>query len=228
MDDIFQVPEKPWTGSSIKTLRNEIVHGGEAVPGLDYATVYAWYSHVLVSVVERLKTIDYHSIIGEQPEISFRVKTVDTLRDKLIRQDATPLFRIHDIIGARITADMTLEQQDKLAQSIAMLFPKHQVSDMRKYTHSGYRAVHVIAGLPRGIFAEIQVRTLRRMHGQTPSKHWLIVLEETFDTEKSPKTQFPPRLSNSFLSCLTVSEHTNLTIQTYPQQVVSPQRVLWT
>ncbi|MBT1165172.1 hypothetical protein JS534_11270 [Bifidobacterium felsineum] len=31
---------------------------------------------------------------------------------------------------------------------------------MRKYTHSGYRAVHVIAGLPRGIFAEIQVRTL--------------------------------------------------------------------
>lgn len=160
MDDEFKVPPKPWTGASIKALRDEIVRGGEEVPGLSYQTVYVWYSRVLLDVVDRLGRIDYVGIIGEQPEISFRVKTVDTLRDKLIRQDSTPLYRIHDIIGARVTASMTLQQQNDLVQAIAALFPKHQISDMREHPHSGYRAVHVIAGLPRGIFAEIQIRTL--------------------------------------------------------------------
>lgn len=158
--DGINVPAKPWTGASIKALRDEIARGGEEVPGLSYQAVYVWYSQVLLDIVDRLNRIDYPGIIGKRPEISFRVKTVDTLRDKLIRQDNTPLFRIHDIIGARITADMSLAQQDDVVDAIASLFPKHQISDMREHPHSGYRAVHVIARLPRGIFAEIQVRTL--------------------------------------------------------------------
>lgn len=154
------MPPKPWTGASIKALRDEIVRGGEEVPGLNYQTVYVWYSQVLLGVVDRLGLVNYGGIIGKQPEVSFRVKTVDTLRDKLIRQDSTPLYRIHDIIGARISASMTIQQQDTLVQAIASLFPKHQISDMRDHPHSGYRAVHVIAGLSRGIFVEIQVRTM--------------------------------------------------------------------
>ncbi|NEG89798.1 hypothetical protein [Bifidobacterium aerophilum] len=160
MDDVFDIPAKPWTGSTIKAMRDEIVRGGDSVPGLDYATVYAWYSQVLVNLVERLNAIDYTTLIGGQPDISFRVKTVDTLRDKLIRQDSTPLFRVHDIIGARITADMTLSQQNQVVDAVGALFPNHQVSDMREHPHSGYRAVHVIVRLPRGIFAEVQVRTM--------------------------------------------------------------------
>lgn len=128
--------------------------------GLSYADIYGWYAERLTEVENRLKNIEYAPIIGAQPNISVRVKTIDTLREKLIRQDSTPIYRIHDLMGARVTANMTLHQQDEIVQEIAAVFPKCRISDMRDHPHSGYRAVHIITGLPRGIFAEIQVRTL--------------------------------------------------------------------
>jgi ppGpp synthetase/RelA/SpoT-type nucleotidyltranferase len=153
------VPPKPWTGITVKALRDEIARGGDEVFGLSYQVVYLWYSRVLLSVVEELNGLEYHRVLDENPVISFRVKTVDTLRDKLIRQDSTPLFRIHDIIGARVTANMTLQQQNELVRIIAANFPKCRISDLRYHPHTGYRAVHVICRLQRGIFVEIQVRT---------------------------------------------------------------------
>lgn len=156
----IDVPPKPWTGITVKALRDEIARGGDEIFGLSYQVVYLWYSRVLLSVVEELNGLEYHRVLDENPVISFRVKTVDTLRDKLMRQDSTPLFRIHDIIGARVTANMTLQQQNELVRIIAAYFPKCRVSDLRHHPHTGYRAVHVICRLQRVIFVEIQVRTL--------------------------------------------------------------------
>lgn len=154
------VPPKPWTQGQIKQLRDAIVCGEHSAAGLDYDEVYLWYSDILMRIVDHIGTIDFSQAVSSRFVGSFRVKTVTTLRDKLIRQPKTPLPRIHDVIGVRLVANMTLDEQSRASQVLAQAFPNSTISDIRSQPHSGYRAVHVILHMPRGIFAEVQVRTL--------------------------------------------------------------------
>ena len=156
----FPVPPKPWTQKSIRELRDAIIRGEDRTEDLSYEDIYLWYSDILTKVVERLTHLRTPEDSSQRLKPSFRVKTITTLRDKLMRQAETPIYRIHDIIGARVTLDMSLVEQDVLAERVLSLFPKGRINDLRETPHAGYRAVHVILQLPRGIFAEVQLRTL--------------------------------------------------------------------
>lgn len=88
-----------------------------------------------------------------------RLKTSDTIIDKLKRQPELHLLNIRDLAGARIVQRMTLDQQDELAEAIAALWPGCKVIDRRATPSHGYRAVH-LAPKVLGRSVEIQLRTL--------------------------------------------------------------------
>lgn len=88
---------------------------------------------------------------------SARIKTIQTLHDKLRRQP-TKLSRIQDIAGVRIVQDMDLNEQDALVDRLRREFPGAKKVDRRATPTFGYRAVHVIVRIGR-CNCEIQVRT---------------------------------------------------------------------
>lgn len=87
-----------------------------------------------------------------------RIKTVQTLVDKLRRESSMKLSRVQDIAGMRIVRDMSLAEQDQLVESLIPLFEDARVVDRRVKPSFGYRAVHLIVRCD-GRLVEIQVRT---------------------------------------------------------------------
>jgi ppGpp synthetase/RelA/SpoT-type nucleotidyltranferase len=87
-----------------------------------------------------------------------RLKTTGTLIDKLRRIPGMQLSRIQDVAGARVVADMTRREQDRLVERITARFDDYRVKDRRAEPSYGYRAVHVIVRV-QGRLVEIQVRT---------------------------------------------------------------------
>ena len=86
-----------------------------------------------------------------------RLKTVQTIIEKLRREDGMRLSRMQDVGGARIiVADR--DEQDKAVESIVHAFPEKRIKDRRKAPSFGYRAVHVTVK-HLGCWIEIQVRT---------------------------------------------------------------------
>ena len=82
---------------------------------------------------------------------------MQTLIEKLTREK-TRLSVVQDIAGLRIVEDITLEEQDKLAQRVAGAFDRATIEDRRARPSFGYRAVHVIVEVD-DCLVEIQVRT---------------------------------------------------------------------
>ncbi|KAA8825372.1 RelA/SpoT domain-containing protein [Bifidobacterium myosotis] len=159
--DGFGFPPKPWSQSRMKALRKAILAGDEEVDGLSYTEVYDWYFSALQSIVGAIGNLDLSGLDVHDIRLSSRVKTVDTLRDKLIRIPSMSITSVHDVMGARIAADMSLATQDELVDRLCRLLgtERTEVLDIRSRPHSGYRAVHVILRTG-GVSAEIQIRTL--------------------------------------------------------------------
>lgn len=87
-----------------------------------------------------------------------RPKTTGTIIDKLRRMPHLELSRMQDIVGARIVAEMTRPEQDRLVEQIKGRFDSPKVKDRRAEPSFGYRAVHIVVKV-RGRPVEIQVRT---------------------------------------------------------------------
>ncbi|MBD8517310.1 GTP pyrophosphokinase family protein [Plantibacter sp. CFBP 8804] len=152
----------PWSNRQLERLGTQIRDRSEPDPSLpSYSEVMLWSNDLATLVQKRIERIDWSPLLGDRvPEITSRPKTIDTLRDKLIRQGKTPLGRIGDIAGVRFEAEMTLSEQDAVAVAIAGAFdhrPEDAVRDLRADPHSGYRAVHLRLKLQR--YVEVQVRT---------------------------------------------------------------------
>ncbi|MHC2798903.1 MULTISPECIES: nucleotidyltransferase family protein [Corynebacterium] len=95
--------------------------------------------------------------------LSSRVKTRDTLREKLSRMPSFPLENIQDVSGVRMDVDVTLKEQTVLAKLLSRELVKAGarkviLRDMREEPHSGYRAVHLHVMSEAGR-AEFQLRT---------------------------------------------------------------------
>ncbi|AEX42350.1 GTP pyrophosphokinase [Corynebacterium diphtheriae] len=95
--------------------------------------------------------------------LSARVKSEDTLLQKLRRMKNTPLMNIHDVAGIRFDCDLTLTEQTKVAEAFAEGFKNHgakrvDIKDFRQHPHSGYRAVHLHIRSTAGR-SEMQIRT---------------------------------------------------------------------
>jgi ppGpp synthetase/RelA/SpoT-type nucleotidyltranferase len=91
-------------------------------------------------------------------DLTTRLKNTFTIIEKLKREPSLQLSKIHDLAGARIHRDMTLDEQDEIVSRITQIWPDARVKDRRIFPTHGYRAVHVIVGLD-GRFVEVQVRT---------------------------------------------------------------------
>lgn len=139
-----------------RCLRDGTIPTGD-VP--DYGDVMVFYNDVAVEVERQIDEIDWTKLLGGvRPKVTSRAKSIDTLREKLQRDPATPLPSVQDVAGVRFEADMTLHEQDKVVGTILETFgPSCTVRDMRKEPHSGYRAVHVWLKVPTRV--EVQVRT---------------------------------------------------------------------
>ncbi len=97
-------------------------------------------------------------LVNEGLAPSFRLKTTQTIIEKLQRNQSMALTTMQDIAGARIVADMSRPDQDQMVQRVTTLFPQAQVVDRRIEPSYGYRAVHIIVNVS-GYPVEIQVRT---------------------------------------------------------------------
>lgn len=114
--------------------------------------------------------------------VSGRPKTIISLKEKLRHRQETPLERIQDVAGARLDCDVTLTQQQRIADELRDLFiecgakatdEEKSIRDLRDGSHSGYRAIHLRLEFPAG-FAEVQVRTALQ-------SHWANVYESAAD-----------------------------------------------
>jgi len=111
----------------------------------------AAHAPVLVTVHERLtKALSL--------PVTPRLKTTDTLVEKLQRNPGMALSRMQDVAGVRLVAEMNRAEQNQLVARIVEFFPGAQVTDRRAVPSHGYRAVHVIVMVNQRL-VEIQVRT---------------------------------------------------------------------
>ncbi|WP_286954007.1 MULTISPECIES: hypothetical protein [Corynebacterium] len=95
--------------------------------------------------------------------LSYRVKTIQTLVEKLRRMQTFPLENILDVSGIRFDCDLTLSEQTEMAKMFRENFlnrgiQKVEISDTREKPHSGYRAVHLHLYSKAGR-SEFQIRT---------------------------------------------------------------------
>lgn len=150
-----------WTANQLKRLGVSIRDEDQSrSPKLTYHDVLLWYNEWAVEVQSKIAAHDWSALLaGRAVEVTSRPKTLDTLRQKLQRDRATPLPRIQDVAGVRFEAEMSLDDQDKVATEICRILgqPSDAIRDLRVTPHSGYRAVHVWVRSPWR--AEVQVRT---------------------------------------------------------------------
>lgn len=125
--------------------------------------VLSWYLELGLTVHESIASLDWEPLLGQRtPAITWRIKTIDTLREKLQREPQFPLVNIYDIAGVRFEAEMTLDEQDTVVDAIEAYFRDRGVRvDRKDYRegagHSGYRAVHLLLHLAARV--EVQIRT---------------------------------------------------------------------
>ncbi len=157
--------DRPWSNRQMEILAQclrDNVATPEGAP--DYDDVMIWYDELAAEVHSIVHALPWKTILPysySEVDITYRAKTIDTLRDKLVRLSSGPLSNIVDIAGVRVDAEMTLHEQDRVADAIARAFgmdPVKAVKDLRVEHHNGYRAVHVHLKLRRAM-AEVQVRT---------------------------------------------------------------------
>ena len=151
----------PWSSNQLRRLTKHVREDAPLRPGdPTYAEVMLWYNDIALEVSSRIENLDWRPLLGDTlPKPVTRVKTRDTLRDKLNRFPGLQLKSIQDIAGVRLEADMSLASQDAVAQAICDMFeqPRDAIKDLRTNPHSGYRGVHVWLRLPANV--EVQVRT---------------------------------------------------------------------
>lgn len=152
----------PWSTKQLRKLGECIRDNVEVPPGLPgYDDVMLFYSDVAAEAQETIQGIDWSVLLGARPfEVTSRPKTIDTLRQKLNRDHSTPLPSIQDIAGVRFEAEMSLDEQDAVANAIAGAFGQELpgcLRDLRLTPRSGYRAVHLWLRMP--VRVEVQIRT---------------------------------------------------------------------
>jgi len=151
----------PWTNGQLKRLSAHVREGTKPAEGLPpYNDVMAFYDNIAAEVQTEIRQLDFTPLLGDGPvEVTSRAKTIDTLRQKLMKYPAQHIHTVQDVAGVRFEAEMSTEQQDGVVSAIAGLYGAQpdDVKDYREESHSGYRAVHIWLRLPARV--EVQVRT---------------------------------------------------------------------
>ena len=107
-------------------------------------------------------------------KIYSRTKTSKSITEKLARSPSMKLSRMDDPVGLRLVKNVTLAEQDLLANQLMELVNVKQLKDRRIHDSNGYRALHIIARTEL-IHVEIQVRT-------TLQDKWAFMFERLADS----------------------------------------------
>lgn len=167
-DPIDEPQQCPWSKKALRRTGKALVQGADRPRNTpSFEEVALWYGEVQGFVQQTLLALELgrHLTASEPPVVTARVKTDDTLRDKLIREPTFPLPAVQDIAGIRFEADMDLTEQDIIARSIYDHFVSidwnAEIKDHRDPPGYGnYRAVHLRLERPEdGARAEVQIRT---------------------------------------------------------------------
>lgn len=158
----------PWSSSALRRLSWSLRDGLPAPPDCPhYQDVLIWYDDLARAVSRHLGRNDWTRTASglDDVQITFRAKTIDTLREKLQRTPAISLGYVQDVAGVRMEADISTVTQDAIARAVVAMFGQDDsaIKDYRVDAHSGYRAVHVWLRFPAGR-VEVQIRT--RLQGQ--------------------------------------------------------------
>ncbi|AKK03737.1 nucleotidyltransferase family protein [Corynebacterium epidermidicanis] len=125
----FLLSKPVYSANQLKKLGKALVQG-EAISNSDlmksfliqHVKLTGAYSQVLFRVLSEapcfLHPDQFSAFSNWGLELSARVKSEDTLRDKLIRSGHHDLSRIRDVSGLRIQGDISLRNQYLLAQKI--------------------------------------------------------------------------------------------------------------
>jgi len=99
---------------------------------------------------------------GRTLAVTSRVKTTNTIVQKLQRERTMSLKGMRDLAGLRIVGSMSRLEQDDLVALLVATFPGDsrppRVVDRRHEPSAGYRAVHVVV-TTSDLDVEVQVRT---------------------------------------------------------------------
>lgn len=154
----------PRSGSSLSRLGKRLALGSASETDInEYDEFIIWAQFVAELLEDELRGIDWPSILHRavQPRVTSRAKSKDTLVQKLQMRPGLQLPRIRDIIGARIVANVTLSEQDRMVSHLYEHFDctePSQIIDRRQVPSAGYRAVHLEVKI-NNVYMEIQVRT---------------------------------------------------------------------
>lgn len=145
--------------SAIDALGKRLARADPADPE-DLQQLFAYQRECIEALEQALatiaKTVQENSPRSVAVHVTHRVKTVETLIDKLRR--GTKLSRMQDVVGIRVVGGLHLGEQDELVAQLIRQFVGAKVDDRRTRPSYGYRAVHVIPTID-GFSVEIQVRT---------------------------------------------------------------------
>ncbi|MFT4044810.1 MAG: GTP pyrophosphokinase family protein [Gordonia sp. (in: high G+C Gram-positive bacteria)] len=156
--DIEQKP--PWSGKKLAKLGDAIVDNTDVPSDCPtYPEVMSWHSDLCAEIALRIGLHEPWKSYSGEMDITARAKTIDTLREKLVREPLR-LNQVQDLAGVRIDIDAPLGIQTALSDEIRQFFgvERAEIKDIRTNPHSGYRAVHVWLRLPAGR-VEVQIRT---------------------------------------------------------------------
>jgi ppGpp synthetase/RelA/SpoT-type nucleotidyltranferase len=228
-----------WSKRELKRL-GEALAAGNATPEQhdQYNEVMLWHNDLAAAVATVLYTTEWESCSSDVFDITARPKTIDTLVQKLQRENNLTLDQVQDLAGVRIDADITLDVQTALAAEIAAHFgDQSRVRDLRENPHSGYRAVHVWLRLPSGR-VEVQLRTV-------PQSEWANTYERLGDrfgrgvrydqTPESAPVQALVSAMHKMSGALANSEEAKVTLTAvaedlelqYQQVTGMPRRAKW-
>jgi putative GTP pyrophosphokinase len=156
-------PETPLSRSHIDKLGDRLAD--EALDLETFDELQRYFDTLTTFADETFRLIEQcaasiHLLQGSSiPRVTRRrIKTLTSIREKLLRQTTT-LSQMQDIVGCRIIVDR-LTEQDQLSQVLMRQFNDNaSMIDRRANPSNGYRAVHIIirSGVKR---FEIQIRTV--------------------------------------------------------------------
>ncbi|GAA4392431.1 hypothetical protein [Tsukamurella soli] len=115
--DIEERP--PWSGRKLARLGEALVVGTPVPDGCpSYDEVALWHFDLCGEVKMRIAgRSDWESFDG-MFNVTARPKTIDTLRDKLIRENRLALNHVRDLAGVRVELDGTLAEQTAFAVEV--------------------------------------------------------------------------------------------------------------
>lgn len=169
----FLLSKPEYSANKLKKLGKALVQGDTTEYSdlmkmflLQHARLTDEYGKFLLKVLSDAPDFLYHDQFSPFSnlglELSSRVKSGDTMREKLIRGGHHDLSRIRDVSGLRIQGDISRRNQYLLAEKIIGMLENVgldcKLIDRIQEPVEGYRALHIEVNAPAGR-SEIQLRS---------------------------------------------------------------------